>query len=330
MCKHFNALFNCTALALEGLDLILIQLKMKINKFIILSILGLFFSCKTVSEDNGKLKVVTTTTMLTDLVSEIGGENISLQGLMGAGVDPHLYKASEGDVTKLYEADIIFYSGLHLEGKLVDIFEKMEGKKNTVSLGDKLPKNELIPSEYFASNYDPHVWFNIQFFKQFAHLVTDELSKADPANAESYSKNNKEYQQKLDALETEIKSTIATLPEEKRILVTAHDAFNYFGKAYGFQVVGLQGISTATEAGVKDVQNLSEFIIQNSIKAIFVESSVPRRTIEALQQAVLSKNHNVEIGGSLYSDALGDSGIEEGTYIGMFKYNVNTIVNALK
>ncbi len=300
------------------------------KKCIVLILLAFAFGCNNAPENNGRLKVVTTTTMLTDLVSEIGGEHVSLQGLMGAGVDPHLYKASEGDVSKLYEADIIFYSGLHLEGKLVDIFEKMEGKKNTVSLGDKLPKNELIPSEYFASNYDPHVWFNIQFFKQFAQIVTDELSKADPANAESFSENNKNYQKKLDALESEVKANIATLPPEKRILVTAHDAFNYFGKAYRFNVVGLQGISTATEAGVKDVQNLSEFIIQNNIKAIFVESSVPRRTIEALQQAVLSKNHQVEIGGSLYSDALGDPGTEEGTYIGMFKYNVNTIVNALK
>ncbi len=300
------------------------------KKCIVLILLAFAFGCNNAPENNGKLKVVTTTTMLTDLVSEIGGEHVSLQGLMGAGVDPHLYKASEGDVSKLYEADIIFYSGLHLEGKLVDIFEKTEGQKNTVSLGDKLPKQELIPSEYFASNYDPHVWFNIQFFKQFAQIVTDELSKADPANAESFSENNKNYQEKLDALESEVKAIIATLPPEKRILVTAHDAFNYFGKAYGFNVVGLQGISTATEAGVKDVQNLSEFIIQNNIKAIFVESSVPRRTIEALQQAVLSKNHQVEIGGSLYSDALGDPGTEEGTYIGMFKYNVNTIVNALK
>lgn len=307
------------------------QNKLIMKKTIFLIILLTFtFSCKNTPEDNGKIKVVTTTTMLTDLVSEIGGDHVSLQGLMGAGVDPHLYKASEGDVSKLYGADIIFYSGLHLEGKLVDVFEKMEGKKNTVSLGDRLPKDELIPSEYFASNYDPHVWFNIQFFKQFAQIVTQELSKADPANAESYSENNKKYQKKLDALESEIKSTIATLPEENRILVTAHDAFNYFGKAYGFQVVGLQGISTATEAGVKDVQNLSEFIIKNNIKAIFVESSVPRRTIEALQQAVLSKKHNVEIGGSLYSDALGNPGTVEGTYIGMFKYNVNTIVNALK
>lgn len=299
------------------------------NIFLLLIAITLL-GCKEQSKKSEKLRIVTTTTMLTDLVTNIGGYHISLQGLMGAGVDPHLYKASEGDVSKLYGADIIFYSGLHLEGKLVDIFEKMEGKKNTVSLGDKLPKDELIPSEYFASNYDPHIWFNIQFFKQFAQIVTEELSKADPANAESYSENNKKYQKKLDALESEIKSTIATLPEENRILVTAHDAFNYFGKAYGFQVVGLQGISTATEAGVKDVQNLSEFIIKNNIKAIFVESSVPRRTIEALQQAVLSKKHNVEIGGSLYSDALGNPGTVEGTYIGMFKYNVNTIVNALK
>ncbi len=278
----------------------------KINKIIILSLVSLFFGCKNAPDDNGKIKVVTTTTMITDLVSEIGGDHISLQGLMGAGVDPHLYKASEGDVSKLFEADIIFYGGLHLEGKLVDIFEKMEDTKNTISLGDRLPKDELISSEYFASNYDPHVWFNIQFFKRFAQIVTYELSKADPKNAENYAANNKIYQEKLDALEIEIKAVIATLPEEKRILVTAHDAFNYFGKSYGFNVVGLQGISTATEAGVKDVQNVSEFIIKNNIEAIFIESSVPRRTIEALQAAVISKDHKVEIGGSLYSDALGN------------------------
>lgn len=299
------------------------------KKTIIICALILFFGCENPPEDDGKIKVVTTTTMLTDLVSEIGGNQISLQGLMGAGVDPHLYKASEGDVSKLYNADIIFFNGLHLEGKLVSIFEQMASQKNTVSLGDRLPKEALIPSANFASNYDPHVWFNIQFFKQFAQIVTEELSKADAKNAENYSENNEKYQKKLDSLESEIKSIIATLPEEKRILVTAHDAFNYFGDAYGFDVVGLQGISTATEAGVKDVQNLSQFIIQHKIKAIFVETSVPRRTIEALQQAVLSKNHNVEIGGTLYSDALGSPGTTEGTYIGMFKYNVKTIVEGL-
>lgn len=300
------------------------------KKILILSLITAFIGCNNPTEENGKIKVVTTTNILGDLVSEIGGDNISLQTLMGAGVDPHLYKASEGDVSKLYNADIIFYGGLHLEGKLVDIFEKMKGKKNTISVGDRLPKDKLIASENFGGNYDPHVWFNVQFFKQFAQTVTDELSKADDKNAETYAANNKVYQKKLDDLEIEIKTSIESLPQEKRILVTAHDAFSYFGKAYDFEVVGLQGISTATEAGVKDVQQLSKFIIDNKVKAIFIESSVPRRTIEALQAAVISKKHDVEIGGSLYSDALGNPGTDEGTYIGMFKYNVNTMVNALK
>jgi len=289
------------------------------------------FSCKNNHEETGKLNIVTTTTMITDLVQNIGGDLIELNGLMGAGVDPHLYKASEGDVTKLYNADIIFYNGLHLEGKLVEVFEKMESSnKIQVPLADGLDTSTLIGSEYFASNYDPHVWFDIEYFKQFSSKVAQVLSENDTENSALYAENLKVYLDKLDALQKEIRATIASLPVEKRILVTAHDAFNYFGKAYDFEVVGLQGLSTATEAGVQDVQRLSSFIIDNKVKAIFVESSVPRRTIEALQQAVKSKGHDVTIGGSLYSDALGNYGTIEGTYIGMFKYNVNTIVNELK
>lgn len=297
------------------------------------AIMSLLISCKNEgkdSEEDKKLKIVTTTTMLTDLVKNIGGDHIEVQGLMGAGVDPHLYKASEGDVSKLYKADIIFYSGLHLEGKLVEIFEKMEGTKTTIGLGEFLPKGELIGSDYFASNYDPHVWFNIEYFKQFTEKVTAVLVEHDPQNAASYTENEKKYLQQLTELEATVKAKIETLPREKRILVTAHDAFNYFGKAYDFEVVGLQGLSTATEAGVQDVQRISQFIIDNNVKAIFVESSVPRRTIEALQQSVNSKGQEVKIGGSLYSDALGSPGTEEGTYIGMFTYNVNTIVNELQ
>lgn len=300
------------------------------RKYILLIAALVVLSCKDTKNETGKLKVVTTTSMLTDLVKNIGGDYIETQGLMGAGVDPHLYKASEGDVSKLAGADIIFYNGLHLEGKLVEVFEKMGASKKTVALGAFLPKDGLIGSEYFASNYDPHVWFNIGFFKEFAKTVTAQLSEADPKHAADFKNNETEYLAKLDALEVAVKEKIATLPEEKRILVTAHDAFNYFGKAYGFQVVGLQGLSTATEAGVQDVQRLSQFIIDKKVKAIFVESSVPRRTIEALQAAVLSKKHEVTIGGSLYSDALGNKGTVEGTYIGMFTYNVNTIVNALQ
>lgn len=301
-----------------------------IKRIIIIFVFATVIGCKNNKEVNGKLKVVVTTTMLTDLVKNIGGDLIELQGLMGAGVDPHLYKASEGDVSKLFNADVIFYNGLHLEGKLVAVFEKMETQITTVALGEFLAKDGLIGSDYFASNYDPHVWFNIQYFKEFSDKVTSVLSEKDPKNAASYIVNNLAFQQELDLLQTTVVKTIATLAPEKRILVTAHDAFNYFGKSYGFKVVGLQGLSTATEAGVQDVQKLSGYIIANKVKAIFIESSVPRRTIEALEAAVLSKGHQVSIGGSLYSDALGDAGSVEGTYVGMFLYNVKTIVNALQ
>ncbi|MBW2937155.1 zinc ABC transporter substrate-binding protein [Aureisphaera sp. CAU 1614] len=301
------------------------------KKILFIGLCIVLIGCKNPSSTSEKLNVVTTTTMITDLVKNIGGDAIEINGLMGAGVDPHLFKASEGDVSKLYHADVIFYNGLHLEGKLVEVFEKMESQqKKTIALGEQLDKDGLIGSDYFASNYDPHVWFNIQYFKEFANTVTQVLSEEDPKNSELFVANNNLFQKKLTDLETEVKAIIETLPQEKRILVTAHDAFNYFGKEYGFNVVGLQGLSTATEAGVQDVQKLSDFIIENKVKAIFIESSVPRRTIEALQQAVLSKNHEVIIGGSLFSDALGDANTVEGTYIGMFLYNVTTIVNALK
>ena len=299
--------------------------------FLYIILIFTVFACKNEGKQDGKLNVVTTTTMITDLVQHIGGDHINLNGLMGSGVDPHLYKASEGDVNKLVNADIIFYNGLHLEGKLVEVFEKMERQNKTqIALAESLEKSELIGSEYFASNYDPHVWFNIQFFKQFTTKVTQVLSEKDPENAENYKENEKNFLAELTSLESKITTTIEALPKEKRVLVTAHDAFNYFGKKYDFEVVGLQGLSTATEAGVKDVQQLANFIIQKKIKAVFVESSVPKRTIEALQAAVNAQNHEVQIGGTLYSDALGTTGTLEGTYVGMFEYNVNTIVNALK
>jgi len=303
---------------------------MKKNILILFTLITVL-SCKNKKQDNGKLNIVTTTTMITDLVKNIGGDQVNIQGLMGSGVDPHLYKASEGDVNKLVNADIIFYNGLHLEGKLVEVFEKMGSKTKTpIALAEEIDKSTLIGSDYFASNYDPHVWFNIAYFKHFANKVTTILANKDPNNADIYAENEKLYLAELDMLQEKIKATIETLPKEKRILVTAHDAFNYFGKNYGFEVVGLQGLSTATEAGVQDVQKLSAFIIDRKVKAIFVESSVPKRTIEALQAAVKSKGHEVIIGGTLYSDALGNAGTAEGTYIGMFEYNVDTIVNALK
>lgn len=301
------------------------------KKIILLFTIVAFFSCKNEKKSNGKLNVVTTTSMITDLLHNVGGDIINIQGLMGSGVDPHLYKASEGDVSKLANADVIFYNGIHLEGKLVEVFEKM-GHQNikTVAIADGLDKSTLISSELFQGNHDPHIWFNVDYWEDATRFIVAKLSEEVPEHKATFEANGKAYLAKLKTLKTKITATIETLPKEKRVLVTAHDAFSYFGRAFGFEVVGLQGLSTATEAGVQDVQKISAFIIEKNIKAIFVESSVPKRTIEALQAAVNSKGHNVEIGGTLYSDALGNAGTVEGTYIGMFEYNVNVIVNALK
>lgn len=305
-----------------------------INRFktlVLLAIGFILFSCENFENDSGKLNVVATTSIFSDLVERIGGDKISLQGLMGPGVDPHLYKASEGDVSKLGRSDIIFYGGLHLEGRMADILERMHTQnKVTVPLGDSLNKSDLISSENFGGNYDPHIWFNVSYFKECAQTVANVLGSEDPENAEFYQNNNEVFQKELDELELELREKIEELAQEKRILVTAHDAFSYFGKEYGFTVIGLQGISTATEAGVRDVQRLRDYIVENKVKAIFIESSVPRRNIEALQKAVESQGHQVEIGGTLFSDALGPKDSDEGSYIGMFRYNVNTIVNSLK
>ena len=302
------------------------------KQFILLVLFSVsLVGCKDTRPKDGKFHIVTTTSMITDLVQNIGGDKVAVQGLMGAGVDPHLYKASEGDVSKLSNANMIIYSGLHLEGKLVEVFEKMKRQKiKTIAVSDALDKKELIGSTLFASNYDPHIWFDVKNWEQITIYVEKQLSEALPEHKEYFKANAAIYLEKLKVLKQEIEAEIATLPEDKRRLVTAHDAFNYFGKAYKFDVVGLQGLSTATEAGVQDVQKTATYIIDHKVKAVFIESSVPRRTVEALQAAVNSKNHEVVIGGTLFSDALGNPGTPEGTYIGMFKFNVHTIVNALK
>ncbi|CAA0148279.1 metal ABC transporter solute-binding protein, Zn/Mn family [Tenacibaculum maritimum] len=299
--------------------------------YIVIIIVFVILSCKKESKKKEKLQVVTTTTMITDLVKNIGGDKLEVRGLMGAGVDPHLYKASEGDVSKLYNADIVIYNGIHLEGKLEEVFEKMRHQhKKTIAVSEAIDHKKLITSEFFASNYDPHIWFDISNWELITTYLVNQLSELDHKNAETYAKNGKEYLAKLAELKVAISKMIDALPIEKRILVTAHDAFNYFGKAFQFNVVGLQGLSTATEAGVKDVQKMADFIMKNDVSAIFVETSVPKRTVEALQEAVKSKGHEIEIGGTLFSDALGDSGTVEGTYIGMYKHNVKTIVDSLQ
>jgi manganese/zinc/iron transport system substrate-binding protein len=275
------------------------------------------------------LNVVTTTSIITDLVKTLGGERVSVTGLMGPGVDPHLYKASAGDVSRLERAHLIFYNGLHLEAAMGEVLERMRGRVKTVAVTDGIDRSLLLAPPEFQGAYDPHVWFDVTLWMKCAERVRDALIEADPAGADVYRSTTERYLQELGALHDYVKSRAGTLPAERRVLITAHDAFNYFGRAYGFEVRGLQGISTATEAGAADVQSLAQFIAERRIPAIFVETSVSPRSIEALQAAVRARGFDVQIGGKLYSDALGDPGTPEGTYAGMIRYNIDTIVQAL-
>lgn len=276
------------------------------------------------------IRAVATIGMVADVVRNVGGERVAVTALMGPGVDPHLYKASEGDVRALEGADIVFYSGLHLEAGLAGVLERMGERSNVIAVTDGIERSTLIAPPEFAGAYDPHVWFDVTLWMKTVDSVRDALIRLDPGSADSYRANAVNYLAELEDLHSYVQARAAELPEEKRILVTAHDAFNYFGRAYGFEVRGLQGISTASESSTSDVQALTDFIVENQIPAIFVESSVPQRNVEALQAAVQSRGFDVRIGGELFSDAMGDPGTPEGTYVGMVRHNIDTIVSALK
>lgn len=277
------------------------------------------------------LNIVATTTMLADLSRLIGGEHVNVDGLMGPGIDPHLYQASAGDVTLMQNADVVVYNGLHLEGKMGEIFQSLTDRGSTViCIEDGLPKDQLLSWEDDSSVHDPHIWFQVSLWKSAAKTVADRLSEADPSHAQAYKKNLEAYTLELEKLDTYIRDRINEIPKDQRVLITAHDAFQYFGKAYGLEVRGLQGISTDAEAGTADVSTLADFITKRKIKAVFVESSVPPKTIEALQAAVKSKGFDVAIGGELYSDSLGGNNSGAETYLLTVKANVDTIVGALK
>lgn len=276
-----------------------------------------------------KIKVLATTGMIADLAINVGGERVTVDALMGPGVDPHLYKASEGDVQRMASADIILYNGLHLEGAMSEVFERMSERVATVAVTDGIDRAKLHAPPAFQGNYDPHVWFDVTLWMSALETIHNALATLDTANAKLYETNTRRYLDSLVALHQYVTTRAQSLPVEKRILVTAHDAFGYFGAAYGFEVHGLQGISTVTEAGTADVTQLAEFIATRRVPAIFVESSVPTRSIEAVQAAVRARGFEVAIGGELFSDAMGSAGTPEGTYPGMVRHNIDVIVKAL-
>ena len=311
---------------------------MLITRFILSlsALLLLAFTSCTQTESKGalqageRMKVVTTTSILKDAVQNIVGNTADVESIMGSGVDPHLYKATQGDLQKLTDADVVIYNGLHLEGKMGEVLEKLSRQKTVVAGAESIPEDKLKRSPQYKDSHDPHVWFDVMLWKEVVQHLSQELQQKDPANAKIYQQNTAAYLQKLDELHQWVGQQIQSIPEGQRTLITAHDAFGYFGDAYNIQVRGLQGISTVSEFGLQDVASLVNFISQNKIKAVFVESSVSPKAIEAVVIGSEQKGHNVKIGGTLYSDALGEEGTPEGTYAGMVRHNVNTIVSSLK
>ena len=280
--------------------------------------------------DGETIDVVTTIGMIADAVEHVGGDRVEVEGLMGPGIDPHLYKASEGDLRRLERADVIFFGGLHLEAKMADVLERIGDRRATQAVTDAIPREALLRPAAFSGQYDPHVWFDVTLWTRAVEQIRDTLARLDPGSADLYRQNAAAYITELRALDDYVHEQALRVPERHRVIITAHDAFNYFGVAYGFEVRGLQGISTAAEAGAGDIQALARFIAENRIPGIFVESSVSSRTIEALREAVRARGFDVRIGGSLYSDAMGDPGTPAGTYVGMVRHNVDTIVEGLR
>jgi len=298
---------------------------------VVFSLSLLLFGCSadTTKEDREGV-VVATTGQIADAIKAISGGHLQVSALMGPGVDPHLYKATQSDLSKLDKAEVIFYNGLHLEGQMLDIFEQMSKSKSVLAVGETLNKSDLLASDDDAMLHDPHIWFDIELWKGVVQAIGTKLQEEYPEFKDDFVANENEYLKQLDELQVYAKNRVNEIPEKQRILVTAHDAFNYFGRSQGFDVRGLQGLSTDSEYGVKDVQEMVNFLVANKIKAIFIESSVSDKAMKAVIEGAKEKGHDIVIGGELFSDAMGAEGTKEGTYIGMYQHNIDTIVDALK
>jgi len=280
------------------------------------------------------LTIATTTGMITNPTTIIAGNHpnnhATVTGIMGTGIDPHLYKPTRTDIAKLMNADIVFYSGLLLEGRMTDTFVRIANSGITVrAVTEHIDEAFLLSPPEFAGHHDPHLWMDPIAWSGAVEVVAQTLIEQDPINASDYRHNADTYKSKIADLDSYAKRVLSTVPESQRILITAHDAFNYFGRRYNYQVVGIQGISTESEAGVRDIEHLVNLIVDNNIKAVFIETTVSERNIKALIAGANARNHQVIIGGSLFSDAMGQADTYEGTYIGMIDHNITTIARAL-
>ena len=279
-----------------------------------------------IDSEDGKIYIVTTIAQIGEPLSVIGGERVNVESLMGPSIDPHVYNATQSDIDKINNAELIFYNGLDLEANMIEIFEKLSNSKPAIAISESISEDDLLTDEDGA--LDPHIWFDIDLWKQALDRAVEELKEYSPDDADYFEENKQQYFSELEALKEEAEK-LKEIPEEQRYLVTAHDAFGYFGRMHDIEVVGLQGLSTEDEIGVSDINETIDLIEQYQVPAIFVESTINPNSIEAVLEGAKEKGLEVEIGGELYSDAMGEHGTEEGTYIGMYRYNVDTIYEAL-
>ncbi len=276
---------------------------------------------------SGRLRVLATTTIVADLARQIGGDRVDVECLMAAGIDPHSYKPTPRDADRLATADIVVANGLHLEGRLAELLERLGRRRPVVAVGDSLPPDDLLSAG--GDRHDPHVWFDPRLWARCGTALAEALAKADPAGAAGYVARGRDYADRLAVVDASVRDRLATIPEERRVLVTAHDAFRYFGRAYGVEVVGVQGTSTESEAGLADINRLVDLVAARRIPAVFIETSVSDRSVTALREGAAARGHQVGLGGTLLSDSLGGAGSGAETLEEALRSNVDTIASAL-
>ena len=276
-----------------------------------------------------RLDVVATTGMIADAARVIGGDHVEVGALMGPGIDPHSYRQTRSDIVALSRADLVLFHGLRLEAQMTDLFEKLGERQAVVAVGEAVPREDLVAHPDYPDARDPHVWMDPSLWASVMGRVRGALADAAPEHAGDFAANAASYVDELEALDRYAAEVLETVPDGQRVLVTAHDAFSYFGRAYGFEVIGIQGISTESEAGLQRIAALVDTLVERDIGAVFVETSVSDRNITALVEGAAARGHEVRIGGELYSDAMGEEGTYEGTYLGMIDHNVTTIAAAL-
>ena len=276
-----------------------------------------------------QITVVATTGMIADTARAIGGDHVDVRALMGPGVDPHAYRQTRSDIVAMTRADLVLWHGLYLEAQMEEFFEDLGRRRIVVAVAEALPRNLLLAHEDYDNRFDPHVWMDPDLWRHVAAEIRDALAEVDPENAAFYLASAESFLTELDTVSAYAREALASVPEDSRVLLTAHDAFNYFGQAYGFEVLGIQGISTESEAGLVRIAELVDLLVARDIRAVFVESSVSDRNIRALIEGAAARGHEVRIGGELFSDAMGEPGSYEGTYIGMIDHNVTIITRSL-